>query len=98
MRRIRDLSEALGRAAVAKSRGPLRAERQATMSRARSAAVAATVSLSMAITPLMVPPAAVADEFALRSAAPVGSSSVIPDLTPADVAAVLPAALQMWGE
>ena len=68
------------------------------MSRARSAAVAATVSLSMAITPLMVPPAAVADEFALRSAAPVGSSSVIPDLTPADIDAVLPAALQMWGE
>ncbi|MGU3645171.1 hypothetical protein ACLBXX_09405, partial [Microbacterium sp. C23T] len=83
---------------MTKSRGPLRAERAASMARARSAAVAATVSLSMAITPLMVPPAAVADEFALRSAAPVGSSSVIPDLTPADVAGVLPTALALWGE
>ena len=43
------------------------------MSRARSAAVAATVSLSMAITPLMVPPAAVADEFAMRSTGSIGS-------------------------
>ncbi|MFK4836280.1 matrixin family metalloprotease, partial [Microbacterium sp. ZW T2_14] len=71
--------------------------RNASMSRARSAAIAAIVAVSMAVTPLAVPPAVAAEDLALRSAAPVVAAPGASDLTAADIAAVLPSALALWG-
>ncbi|MDF2555737.1 MAG: cya 4, partial [Microbacterium sp.] len=76
--------------------------RNASMSRARSAAIAAAVAVAMAITPAIVPGAASAEEFALRAATPnaaaaFGAGPRAGGLSPADIAAVLPSALALWG-